>query len=107
MLVQLEHRKGSKLRFEKPRDRKAFEIMSKIISSIFERINVKCKTQLTQERAYKILNTFSRFMGKKQHWTLCETFEAEFPQLFNFEHCALLFIDAADGSLFKFHGTAV
>ena len=43
-------------------------------------------------------------MGKKQHATLCDTFERKFPKLFNFECCALLFIDAGDGSLFKFHG---
>ena len=44
-------------------------------------------------------------MGKKQHSTLCETFELKFPKLFHFEHCALLFIDPCDRSLFKFHGT--
>lgn len=42
-------------------------------------------------------------MGKKQHATLCETFESKFPGLFNFEMCSLLMIDAADGCLFKFH----
>lgn len=42
-------------------------------------------------------------MGKKQHATLCDTFERKFPKLFNFQNCALLFVDAADGSLFKFH----
>lgn len=45
--------------FDKVRDRQAFEIMSKIISGIFERIVVSNRTTLTQERAYKILNTFS------------------------------------------------
>ena len=40
-------------------------------------------------------------MGKKQHHSLCESFEDRFPQLFGFEMCGLLFIDAADGSLFK------
>ena len=44
-------------------------------------------------------------MGKKQHSTLCENFEIKFPKLFNYEHCALLFIDPYDKSLFKFHGT--
>ena len=43
-------------------------------------------------------------MGKKQHDKLCEVFEEKFPKLFAFEQCSLLFIDRADGSLFKFHG---
>ena len=44
-------------------------------------------------------------MGKKQHATLCDIFEQKFPQLFEFEECALLFIDPGDGSLFKFMQT--
>lgn len=103
MLIQLEHLQGSPITFEKLRDRQAFKIMTKILSSIFERILVSNRTTLSQDRAYRILNTFSLFMGKKQHATLCESFERKFPALFNFEKCALLFIDAANGSLFKFH----
>ena len=44
-------------------------------------------------------------MGKKQHATLCQSFEERFPQLFDFESCGLLFIDAQDGSLYKIAAT--
>ena len=47
------------MKFDKVRDKQAFEIMSQIVSSIFERIVVANRTTLTRERAYKILNTFS------------------------------------------------
>ena len=40
-------------------------------------------------------------MGKKQHALLCQSFEERFPQLFGFESCGLLFIDAQDSSLYK------
>ena len=46
-------------------------------------------------------------MGKKQHHSLCESFEERFPALFGFEMCGLLFIDAADSSLFKIAATPV
>jgi len=65
MFVQMEHRKGSKLKFEPERDKKAFDVIARIVSSILERLVVKIRTSLTQARAYKILNTFSVFMGKK------------------------------------------
>ena len=45
--------------------------------------------------------TVSEFMGKKQHALLCQSFEERFPQLFGFESCGLLFIDAQDSSLYK------
>ena len=105
MFVQMEHRKGSKITFNAMRDRRAFEIVGRMISAILEKIMIDNRTVTTQERAYKILNTFSLFMGKKQHVPLCLTFEDKFPKLFNFEKCTLLFIDGADGSLFKFHST--
>ena len=65
MYVQMEHPKRSKLKFDGDRDKKAFEVISRIVSSILERLVVKSRTSLTQARAYKILNTFSVFMGKK------------------------------------------
>ena len=40
-------------------------------------------------------------MGKKKHQALCESFEARFPALFNFESCGLLFVDPQDGCLYK------
>ena len=46
-------------------------------------------------------------MGKKQHATLCECFEERFPQLFGFESCGLLFIDASDSSLYKITPTVM
>ena len=39
------------------RDKRAFEIISRIISSIFERIQVNNRTAQTHERAYNILKT--------------------------------------------------
>ena len=44
MLIQLEHRRGSPYGFEEVRDRKAFDIVSRIIASILERIQVSNKT---------------------------------------------------------------
>ena len=41
-------------------------------------------------------------MGKKQHWSLCKTFESRFPSLFSFEKCSLLMVDAESGFLLKF-----
>ena len=38
-------------------------------------------------------------MGKKQHALLVESFESQFPTLFNFEKCGLLMIDCQDGTL--------
>ena len=75
MFVQIEHRKGSKLRFEQERDKKAFEVVAGIVSSILERLVIKSRTHLTQGRAYKILNTFSIFMGEKKHLPLANVFE--------------------------------
>ena len=51
------------------------------------------------------MNLVSEFMGKKQHATLCQSFEERFPQLFGFESCGLLFIDAQDSSLYKITAT--
>ena len=105
MYVQMEHQKKSKLQFDGVRDKKAFEVISRIVSSILERLVVKSRTSLTQARAYKILNTFSVFMGKKQHLSFCQEFEAKFPSLFNFENCALMFIDPATQGMYKFHAS--
>lgn len=44
-------------------------------------------------------------MGKKKHQALCESFEARFPPLFNFESCGLLFVDPQDGCLYKIQGS--
>ena len=41
-------------------------------------------------------------MGKKQHWSLCSTFESRFPSLFNFEYCGLILVDAEHGHLLKY-----
>ena len=57
MLIQMEHRKATKLSFDKVRDRAAMETMARIISGIFERIVVSNRTVTTQERAYSILET--------------------------------------------------
>lgn len=59
------------MKFEHSRDKKAFDVIAGIVSSILERLVVKSRTSLTQGRAYKILNTFSVFMGKKKHFSLC------------------------------------
>lgn len=64
MLIQLEHRKATKLSFDKVRDRAALETMARIISGIFERIVITNRTVLTQERAYSILNT-CKFLSKR------------------------------------------
>ena len=40
-------------------------------------------------------------MGKKDHASLSKCFEEKFPELFDFENCGLMMIDAEDGGLFK------
>ena len=40
-------------------------------------------------------------MSIKKHQLFCKSFGEKFPQHFNFESCALLFIDPADHSLYK------
>lgn len=45
--------------------------------------------------------TVSEFMRKKQHVSLSNSFETNFPDLFNFESAQLLFLDKNDGCLFK------
>ena len=57
MLIQMEIRAGSQCSFDENRDKKAFDIISRIISSIFERIQVNNRTAQTHERAYNILKT--------------------------------------------------
>ena len=57
MLIQMELRPSSQLSFDEIRDKRAFDIISKIISSIFERISVNTRTAQTHDRAYNILRT--------------------------------------------------
>lgn len=71
MFVQMEHRKGSNLKFDLARDKGAFDVIARITSSILDRLAVKSRTELTQNHAYKILNTFAGFMANKKHWGLC------------------------------------
>jgi len=73
------------------------------VSSILERLVAKSRTHLNQGRAYKILNTFSIFMGQKKHFSLATEFEDRFPKLFNFKSCALLFVDSANGQMYRYH----
>mmetsp|Transcript_43886 Transcript_43886/g.58187 ORF Transcript_43886/g.58187 Transcript_43886/m.58187 type:complete len:166 (-) Transcript_43886:666-1163(-) len=101
MIVQMETKYGSSQYFEENRDRRAFEVISKIVSGILERIYVNTRTAETHDRAYIILKTFSEFMGKKDHSCLSKSFEEKFPDLFGFETCGLLMIDNEDGGLFK------
>jgi len=83
-LVQMEHRRGTKLSFEALRDIRAFDIVSQIASAIVERVMVNNKTVSASTRSYKILNTFSEFMGERKHHLLASTFEAKFHSLFGF-----------------------
>jgi len=53
----MEYRKGSKLTFDRIKDKKAFDVIGRILASIMDRILVNKRTILTQKRAYKILNT--------------------------------------------------
>lgn len=101
LLVQMEARGANAPGFDQLGGKKAFEIFSKILQSIFERIEVNARTAQTHERAYLVLKTFGGFMGKKKHQALCESFEERFPPLFNFESCGLLFVDPQDGCLYK------
>ena len=41
-------------------------------------------------------------MTKRQHLDLSKAFERNFPKLFNFEHCGILFVCAITGNLQKF-----
>ena len=63
----MEIRMGSNHTFEEVRDKRAFEIISKICSGVIERIFVNARTAENHDRAYIILKTFSEFMGKKDH----------------------------------------
>ena len=55
MLIQMHHQFSSPFTFDPIRDKKAFEIISKIISSIIEKIQVYNKTSQTHDRVYRIL----------------------------------------------------
>ena len=55
LIVQMEIRPGANNTFEEHRDRRAFEIVSKIVSGIFERIFVNSRTSDNANRAYIIL----------------------------------------------------
>lgn len=57
MFVQLEHAKGASKGFDRVKDKRAFEILGKIIGAIFSKILLNSQTSLTQERAYTILKT--------------------------------------------------
>jgi len=57
MLVQMEIRGVSPYVFDEAKDRKALEIVSRIVTSILERIYVSSRTAETNERAYNILKT--------------------------------------------------
>ena len=108
MLIQMESRGAAGAPgFDQLGGKKAFEIFSKILQSIFERIEVNARTAQTHERAYLVLKTFGQFMGKKKHQALCESFEERFPPLFNFESCGLLFVDPEDGCLYKIQASGV
>ena len=101
LIIQMEIRMGVNHTFEETRDKRAFEIVSKIVSGILERIYVNARTAENHDRAYIILKTFSEFMGKKEHAALSSSFEDKFPDLFGFEKCGLLMIDAENSGLYK------
>lgn len=57
MFVQMEIKAGAQHSFDETRDKRAFEIISKITTAILERIFVNSRTAETHDRAYKILKT--------------------------------------------------
>lgn len=57
MFVQMEIKAGAQHSFDESRDKRAFEIISKITTAILERIFVNARTAETHDRAYKILKT--------------------------------------------------
>ena len=57
LLAQMEIRHGSNHSFDENRDKRAFEIIGKIVSGILERIFVNARTSVNENRAYVILKT--------------------------------------------------
>ena len=57
LICQMEVKSSTSHTFEEIRDRKAFEIIGKVVSGIFERIFVNARTAATHDRAYIILKT--------------------------------------------------
>ena len=56
LYIQLEYKAGSKLQFERIRDKKAMEIIETIMANINERVSVFRKINGAQERSFKILD---------------------------------------------------
>ena len=56
LYIQLEYKAGSKLAFERIRDKKAMEIIETIMANINERVSVFKKINGVQERSFKILD---------------------------------------------------
>lgn len=80
----MEHRKGNKIKFEPEKDKKAFDIIGKIISQTLDRLVLTCHTKFFTERSQMILKAFNSFMTQKEHTSLQFEFENRYASLFSF-----------------------